>query len=243
MPNRLRPRLTFANVVSCLALFVALGGSAYAVKRLPKNSVGTEQLKKNAVTKKKVRKSAIDSRRVKNNSLTGADIKLSKLGTVPAARNAAAAGTANRANVANTATAANVASIANVASSLAPAEGWHEVGDPGEPEFLNSWENVGEPNIANAAFYRDHEGIVHLRGYITGGSLNTVFRLPPGYRPPAGKFIYSPAICFGGVSCSTGIGAATIYGPGSTVSPEFDGAVNVPGEFAFLEGITFRAES
>ena len=35
----LRTRLTFANVTSCLALFVALGGFAVAAG-FPKNSVG-----------------------------------------------------------------------------------------------------------------------------------------------------------------------------------------------------------
>jgi hypothetical protein len=56
--KRLRGKLTFANVVSCLALFVALGGSAYAATQLPKNSVGTKQLKKGAVTPSKLSASA-----------------------------------------------------------------------------------------------------------------------------------------------------------------------------------------
>jgi hypothetical protein len=41
----LRRHLSFANVVALLALFVALGGSAYAVASLPHGSVGTAQLK------------------------------------------------------------------------------------------------------------------------------------------------------------------------------------------------------
>jgi hypothetical protein len=55
MPKGMRPRLTFANVVSCLALFVALGSGAYAATQLPKNSVGSKQIKKNAVNSAKVR--------------------------------------------------------------------------------------------------------------------------------------------------------------------------------------------
>jgi hypothetical protein len=42
-------------VISCAALFVALGGTGYAVIVLPANSVGTKQLKKNAVVSGKVR--------------------------------------------------------------------------------------------------------------------------------------------------------------------------------------------
>jgi hypothetical protein len=51
---RIRERLTFANVVACLALFVALGGVGYAATALPKGSVGTPQLKKGAVTRAKI---------------------------------------------------------------------------------------------------------------------------------------------------------------------------------------------
>jgi hypothetical protein len=52
--KKLRRHLTFANVVSCLALFVALGGASYAAFKLPKNSVGAKQLKKGAVTPAKL---------------------------------------------------------------------------------------------------------------------------------------------------------------------------------------------
>jgi hypothetical protein len=54
MLNRLRPRVTYANVVSSLCLFILLGGVAYAAS-LPKNSVGTKQLKPDAVKSGKVK--------------------------------------------------------------------------------------------------------------------------------------------------------------------------------------------
>jgi hypothetical protein len=55
MLARFRPRLSYANVVATMALFLALGGGAYAAATLPKNSVGSKQIKKNAVTSKKVK--------------------------------------------------------------------------------------------------------------------------------------------------------------------------------------------
>lgn len=57
----LRDKLTYANVISTLCLFMLLGGGAYAATQLPKNSVGTKQLKNNAVTGKKIKKATIDA--------------------------------------------------------------------------------------------------------------------------------------------------------------------------------------
>jgi hypothetical protein len=55
MLERARAKVTYANVVASLALFVALGGISYAAIALPKNSVGPKQLKANAVTGVKVK--------------------------------------------------------------------------------------------------------------------------------------------------------------------------------------------
>ncbi len=55
----MRPKLTYANVVATLALFIALGGASYAAFKLPKNSVGTKQIKKGAVTGPKVKRHSL----------------------------------------------------------------------------------------------------------------------------------------------------------------------------------------
>jgi hypothetical protein len=60
----IRSRLTYANVMSSIALFVALSGGAYALS-VPKNSVGARELRKGAVTTAKVR----------NHSLRASDLK------------------------------------------------------------------------------------------------------------------------------------------------------------------------
>lgn len=44
---KVRQRLSYANVMSTIAVFLVLGGgAAFAATQLPKNSVGTKQLKK-----------------------------------------------------------------------------------------------------------------------------------------------------------------------------------------------------
>jgi hypothetical protein len=51
----LTEKLTFANVMSVTAVFIALGGSAVAVTQLPKDSVGTRQIKDGAVRSAEVK--------------------------------------------------------------------------------------------------------------------------------------------------------------------------------------------
>lgn len=53
-----RPQLSYANVMSTIAVFIALGGTSYAVAR---NSVGNLQLRKNAVTSAKVKDRSLRS--------------------------------------------------------------------------------------------------------------------------------------------------------------------------------------
>ncbi len=68
--SRLRSRLTYANVVSTLCLFLLLGGTAYATLSLPKNSVGSKQLKPNSVTGEKVKKGSISASDLKPSGIS-----------------------------------------------------------------------------------------------------------------------------------------------------------------------------
>jgi hypothetical protein len=97
--KRLRSRLTYANVVATLALFIALaGGTAVAAGHLlPKGSVGTRQLKNGAVTGAKI----------KNGTVTASKIAAGSLGTVTKvseANHATSAGDATHAGTADNAT-------------------------------------------------------------------------------------------------------------------------------------------
>ena len=69
-------RLSYANVIATIALFLALGGSSYAALNLPKGSVGPKQLQKNSVSSKKV----------KPRSLLKSDIKKSALASLQGAQ-------------------------------------------------------------------------------------------------------------------------------------------------------------
>jgi hypothetical protein len=99
MLTRLRARLSYANVVSTLALFLTLGGSAYAT-----GLIDGKTLKDRSVRAKKVAR----------NTLGGTEIKESKLGKVPKA------GQADLAKSAAAATTATSAGNAETLGGLAP---------------------------------------------------------------------------------------------------------------------------
>jgi hypothetical protein len=49
--------------------------------------------------------------------------------------------------------------------------------------FTNSWQDVGG-GYGSVAYLQDLSGFIHLRGVVTGGTLNTtIFTLPVGFRP------------------------------------------------------------
>jgi hypothetical protein len=93
--SRLRPHLSYANVMATIAVFVALGGAgAYAASKLGKNvvktrniapnAVKTADIAKNAVKRTKIAPDAIDDSRLANasvgtNKLLGGSVTTGKL--------------------------------------------------------------------------------------------------------------------------------------------------------------------
>lgn len=70
-----RKRLTYANVVSSLCLFLLLGGgAAFAATKLSKNSVGSNQLKSGSVTSAKLAKNAVTAAKVRTAAITNAKL-------------------------------------------------------------------------------------------------------------------------------------------------------------------------
>ena len=73
--KRATRHLTYANVMSTIAVFLVLaGGAAYAAK-VAKRSVGPSQLKSNAVTTAKIKANAVTTRKIKRNAVSNAKIK------------------------------------------------------------------------------------------------------------------------------------------------------------------------
>jgi hypothetical protein len=107
----IRKRLTYANVMSSIAVFLILGGAtAFAAKKIGSNeikgnSITTGKIKKEAVTASKIKNNsiitskiadnAVTTAKIANGSVTGAKLNLGTVGTVPNAAHAINADTAN----------------------------------------------------------------------------------------------------------------------------------------------------
>jgi hypothetical protein len=113
MFTALRTRISYANVVATIALFIALGGTSYAALQLPRNSVGPKQLKKNAVTAAKIKRNAVITAKIKSNAVTGSKINEATLEKIPqaAAADALSNFDYNSATVANPAGANTVGAV------------------------------------------------------------------------------------------------------------------------------------
>jgi hypothetical protein len=83
MLRKVRPALSYANVMATIAVFLALGGGAYAVTQLERNQVRARHIAPNAVARSEIKARgvgraevaphAIDSTRVRNGALLAQD--------------------------------------------------------------------------------------------------------------------------------------------------------------------------
>jgi hypothetical protein len=218
-----RPRLSYANVMATLALFVALGGVGYAAVKLPKDSVRSKQIKEDAVKASELAPDSVDGSHITsagvggdeiaNGSVDGGDIGDFAVGSVQLAEGAV--------------TEAKLDTPASFTSA-------------GLPDAFGTCAGVGDswgsfsPDVNNSVeYYRDPTGIVHLRGIAVrcGAAGGTIFTLPAGYRP--GKQEIHAA-------WSSGANAVRLQIQGNGVVEPLPAAIVPAGSWLSLDGITFR---
>jgi hypothetical protein len=90
-PGPRQRRLTSAHIISFIALFVALGGGAYAAIAA-KNTVNSNSVVDSSLLSKDVKNNNLTGGDLKNDTVTGQDVKEGSLGVVPNAANAAKLG-------------------------------------------------------------------------------------------------------------------------------------------------------
>jgi hypothetical protein len=160
---RLKARITYANVVATMALFLALGGVSWAAIKLPKNSVSSSQIKKGGVKNSDLAKNAVTTTKVKNGSLLRSDFKSGQLPAGPqgpAGRNGTN-GVNGAANVTYRTFVANSTGLGGVGEAAASCEagerliggggGWvNNTGDPTSYELDGSVSDSAPATVADA---------------------------------------------------------------------------------------------
>jgi hypothetical protein len=219
----IRDRLSYANVMATIALFVALGGVGYAAIKVPRNSVGSKQIKEDAVKASELASDSVDSFNVLDGSIAGNDILPNTIGG-----NQIGGGAIESAQLADgSVTEAKLDTPASFTSAGLP-DAFGTCGGVGD-----SWGSFS-PDVNNSvSYYRDPTGIVHLRGIAVkcGAATNTIFSLPEGYRPGKQEILpsFNSGFTAGGVSVS----------PTGAVGP-FPAAAIGPGTWVTLDGMSFR---
>jgi hypothetical protein len=169
--HRIRQQLTYANVISTLALFLVLGGgtalAAYVVSSNSQIGPNTVSGHAGTATNKNIIAGTVNATDLANQAVTAAKIK------APEAWHEVAAAPAG----------GSVCTDPSKTGIFCRAF----TGDLGSI----AWTNFGGGN-ATAAFYKDQLGIVHLKGLVVPPTEDLtqdtpqrrpIFRLPTGYQP------------------------------------------------------------
>jgi hypothetical protein len=174
--KQIRKRLTYANVMSSIAVFLVLGGatalaaSKITAKQLQSNSVTTAKIKKNAVTGSKIKDSAISTSKIAKDAVTGDKVAESTLGQVPSALNAVNATTAT---TAGTAGSVGGQSATKIFTKLSPGAGETTIATLKGFTITAACPNTGGEEVAIKLHSPSNVPAV-MTSLTTGDSSNTV---------------------------------------------------------------------
>ena len=168
--KQIRKRVTYANVMSSIAVFLVLGGgAAYAAKKIGSNeikgnSITTGKIKKEAVVRGKIKKAAIDSSRLAESAVTTSKIANGAVTTNKVADDAITGEKVKESSLSEV----PKASLAVTAESAQPSA-FGQINTPGTIEEANS------KNIVKAEKIGEGEYCVTANFNPRGGQVTTIF--------------------------------------------------------------------
>ncbi len=222
MLTRIRSSLTYANVIATTALFVALGGTSYAVatgsvdsRAIKNNSVGSKDIRNNQVSTTDLRNNSTRGRDIRNNSVTGADILESSLGKVGSAANAD-----------NATNATNATNSSNLGGAAADTYQKYGATLPSGRSMSGDY-GIRTPNTGTSGFL----------------ALSVSFPIPLATRIPAARIVYTgptgttncsgPGNAAAGYLCIYQINSGGVNTPPSVFAFENQSPQNESGNFGF----------
>ncbi len=229
------------NAVAFLALFVALGGTgAYAA-----NTIGSTDIIDNEIRTADVRNDnssggGLGSIDIANGEMTTLEIRDDVQPFGGLFSQDLAADSVGRSELADGAVGSAELAFRSVTSDkLAAPDGWHYFGQSGQPGLQSGWVNYdsasspGSALFANAGYYIDNDGAVHLGGIVkngTFGGANPIVTLPVSLCPYYYRIFP--------VSSGNSIGRVTVnYVTANGCAVNADNGVST---YLSLDGIVFR---
>jgi hypothetical protein len=211
MLRKLRPRSAY-DVMAAIALFVALGGTAYAVNTIGSSDVIDESLLSQDIKNGEVKNSELGTNSVTSSRIATGNVFTSDLAANSVDGSKVIANSLTGGDIGPNAVATSELTDGSVTKpKLAAPEAWQNVKPP-DDSHCNSpdsggyffcyndlgavssyWGNDADTSNNNAAYYKDPYGVVHLKGSVCetrSGCANsavssneTMLYLPPGYQP------------------------------------------------------------
>ncbi|MEA2448979.1 MAG: hypothetical protein QOG63_911 [Thermoleophilaceae bacterium] len=238
MLAKVRDRLTYANVVSTLCLFILLGGSAVAALKLPRHSVGARELRADAVSSPKVRDGSLEAQDFAPGQIPqGAQGPKGDPGQdgTPDSPDQILAKLTQIDGAGSTLDADRLDGFTSSEFVLRRRDGWTDATLP------FPWGPYGVP-YATPGYFRDQIGVVRLRGVVknqTTGSVSAsactdhgaarFFTLPAADRPAADAIFV--------VDANGGFGRVVVRADGLVCMLQDVG----PDAYTSLDGISFSA--
>jgi len=223
----MKPRLTYANVTSTIALFIAIGGTtAYAATKLPDRSVGEFQLRPGAVTAEKLRKNAVTAPKIKAEA-----VKQGKIanGSITAAK--LTLGSVASSSIQNGAVTNEKLAPEAVTGDKALESTFSQVPSAAKAEFATSAESANPPAFARISSEATIDSSLSKGVSVKEGSLGGIYCVSALSFTPKGAQVTPHFTGEGDVTAYVKIGGTTDCPAPAVEVQTFDGGVRAKEPF------------